>query len=72
MDYKELELIRYSQGWVEGRLEEDVAAVEEPGEKKHREEMLAAFLIVSNGFDKLRKEYDEVVRKLMTAKNVIG
>lgn len=56
MDYKKLELIAYSQGWVEGRLEEDVAAVEGPEEKKHRQEMLDAFLIVSNGFDELRKE----------------
>lgn len=56
MKFKNIEIIAYAQGWLEGRLEEDVAAVEDEVEKRHRQEMLQAFLVVSNGFDELRKE----------------
>lgn len=56
MDIEKLKIVFYSAGWVEARLQEDVDNVEEAEEKKHRQEMLDAFLQVSNALTELRRE----------------
>lgn len=56
MTEEKLKQIAFTCGWIEGRLQEDLDAVEEPEEKRHRQEMLDAFMIVSNAFDELRRQ----------------
>lgn len=56
MDIEKLKIVFYSAGWVEARLQEDVDNIEEAEEKKHRQEMLDAFLVVSEALTELRRE----------------
>ena len=76
MTNEKLEQIAYAAGWVEGRLEEDLNAVKaatEPDEAeiKHRQEMLDAFMIVSNALDALRRENADYEIKLMMVRGAI-
>lgn len=56
MDIEKLKIVFYSAGWVEARLQEDVDNIEDQEEKKHRQEMLDAFLVVSEALTTLRRE----------------
>ena len=71
MTEEKLKQIAFACGWIEGRLQEDLDAVEEPEEKKHRQEMLDAFMIVSNAFDELRRQNAEYEIKLMMVRGAV-
>jgi hypothetical protein len=76
MTNEKLQQIAYAQGWVEGRLQEDLEGVqsaEQPDaeEIKHRTEMLEAFMLVSNALDTLRRQNADYERKLMMVKGAI-
>ena len=72
MTEEKLKQIAYAQGWIEGRLEEDVQNVEDDEEKKHRQEMLDAYLLVSNALDLLRRQNSEYETKLWLIRSALG
>ena len=72
MTEEKLKQIAYAQGWVEGRLEEDVQNVDDDEEKKHRQEMLDAFMLVSNALDLLRQQNSEYETKLWLIRSALG
>ncbi len=77
MDEQKLKQIAYAQGWIEGRLEEDLATVQDadpqdPEEIKHRQEMLDAFMLVSNALDTLRRQNSDYETKLMLIRGALG
>lgn len=77
MTEEKLKHISYSQGWIEGRLEEDLAAVKDAdpcdlNEVKHRQEMLDAYLLVSSALDALRWQNGEYETKLMLIRSALG
>jgi hypothetical protein len=76
MTNEKLAQIAYAQGWIEGRLEDDLSAVqsvEEPDEDevRHRQEMLDAFMLVSNALDTLRRENANYEIKLTMVRGAI-
>lgn len=76
MNQEKLKQIAFAAGWVEGRLQEDLEAVTGAEEKdeeeiKHRKEMLEAFMILSNGFDDLRRQNADYEIKLMMVRGAI-
>ncbi len=77
MTEEKLKQISYAAGWVEGRLEEDLATVQgadpqDPEEVKHRQEMLDAYLLVSNALDTLRRQNSDYETKLMLIRGALG
>ena len=77
MTEEKLEQIIYAAGWVEGRLEEDLAATKsaEPQdltEIEHRQQMLDAYLLVSNALDTLRRQNSDYETKLMLIRGALG
>jgi hypothetical protein len=77
MTIEKLKQIAYAQGWIEGRLQEDLNAVNsaaEPDEEeiKHRKGMLEAFSLVSDALDNLRRENERLEFAVTQAKQAFG
>jgi hypothetical protein len=76
MTEEKLKQVMYAVGWIEGRLEEDLAAVKDAEsqdltEIEHRQQMLDAYLLVSGALDTLRRQNSDYETKLMLARNAL-
>lgn len=77
MTEEKLKQVMYAAGWVEGRLEEDLTAVKgaeprDPTEIEHRQQMLDAYLLVSDALDTLRRQNSDYETKLMLIRGALG
>jgi hypothetical protein len=65
MDYKKLETAVYCQGFVGDYIETHIAA---SPESRHMTELLSAWNLLSEGFDELRRENQDLQMKLYSAR----
>jgi hypothetical protein len=68
MDEKRLASIGYAQGWVETFMSQWFDLAED---KRYAQEAFDAYMLVSAGFDELRRENADLTLKLMMARNAI-
>ena len=71
MTNEKLESIAYAQGWVEEHLQTYLGLAKNEDEKKYRQELYDAFMIVSEGFDGLRREHSQIEIKLQLVRNAL-
>lgn len=76
MTDEKLKEIAFTQGWLEGRLQEDLETVKnaeelDKAEIDHRQEMFDAFMIVSNALDNLRRENHDLEIKIFMVRGAV-